>query len=96
MLRRAPHDLGTEVHLTLGFEPPGGTLGVKLAGLFGDVPQQQLHGDLRRLKQILETGEVVRSDASIHRGPHAARPSSASELAAVKVMPRPESRIDVA
>ena len=24
-------------------------------------------GDLRRLKQVLETGEVVRSDASIHR-----------------------------
>jgi uncharacterized membrane protein len=35
----------------------------------------QLQGDLRRLKQVLETGEVVRSDASIHRGPHAAQPS---------------------
>jgi uncharacterized membrane protein len=35
----------------------------------------QIDGDLRRLKQVLETGEVVRSDASIHRGPHPARPS---------------------
>jgi hypothetical protein len=30
--------------------------------------------DLRRLKQVLETGEVVHSDASIHRGLHPARP----------------------
>lgn len=36
----------------------------------------QIEGDLRRLKQVLETGEVVRSDASIHRGPHPARPSA--------------------
>jgi uncharacterized membrane protein len=35
----------------------------------------QIEGDLRRLKQVLETGEVVRSDASIHRGPHPAQPS---------------------
>lgn len=35
----------------------------------------QLDADLRRLKQVLETGEVVRSDASIHRGPHPAQPS---------------------
>jgi hypothetical protein len=30
---------------------------------------------LRELKQIVETGEIVRSDASIHRLPHAAQPS---------------------
>jgi uncharacterized membrane protein len=36
----------------------------------------QVEGDLRRFKQVLETGEVVRSDASIHRGTHPARPSS--------------------
>ncbi len=35
----------------------------------------QIEGDLRRLKQVLETGEVVRSDSSIHRGPHPSRPS---------------------
>lgn len=31
---------------------------------------------LRRMKQILETGEVIRSDASIHAGPHPAQPSN--------------------
>lgn len=35
----------------------------------------EAQGDLRRLKQVLETGEVMRSDASIHKGPHPARPS---------------------
>ncbi|HEY3500447.1 MAG TPA: SRPBCC family protein [Polyangiaceae bacterium] len=84
LLRRAPHDRGTEVHLTLAFEPPGGLIGMKLARLFGEIPEQQLHADLRRLKQILETGEVVRSDASIHRGMHPARPPSKRELDEVK------------
>jgi len=34
----------------------------------------QIKGDLRRLKQVLETGEIMRSDASIHKGPHPAQP----------------------
>ncbi|HET7504768.1 MAG TPA: SRPBCC family protein [Kofleriaceae bacterium] len=52
-------------------------------GLFGARPnpvlaklltRPQIKGDLRRLKQVMETGEVVRSDASIHRGRHPAQP----------------------
>jgi len=31
-------------------------------------------GDLRRFKQLIETGEIVHSDASIHRVMHAAQP----------------------
>ena len=50
--------------------------GFMLAKLFGEEPSQQISSDLRRLKQVLETGEVVRSDASMVPGrPHAARPS---------------------
>ena len=45
------------------------------AKLLGEEPSQQIAGDLRRLKQVLETGEVTHSDASIHRGMHAASPS---------------------
>lgn len=89
LLRRAPRDQGTELHLTLGFEPPGGVIGVKLARLFGEVPEQQLRADLRRLKQILETGEVVRSDASIHRGMHAARPFASDETKSLQAEVRP-------
>jgi hypothetical protein len=36
-------------------------------------------GDLRRIKQILETGEVVVSDASLHTMPHPARPSKGDD-----------------
>jgi uncharacterized membrane protein len=75
-----PRGVGTEVHVELAFEPPGGALGAGLARLFDELPEQWLRNDLRRLKQILETGEVVRSDASVHRGPHPARPPKPNEL----------------
>lgn len=70
----APGDRGTEIHVSLRYHAPGGKLGVALAKLFGEEPTMQIRGDLRRLKQVIETGEVVHSDASIHRGMHAARP----------------------
>jgi len=76
----APDGQGTEVHLELGFEPPLGALGAGIARLFDQVPEIQLKNDLRRLKQILETGEVVHSDASIHRGLHPARPVAPEKL----------------
>lgn len=41
----------------------------------------EVKGDLRRLKQVLETGEVLRSDASAHLKPHPAQPSKDAEPA---------------
>jgi uncharacterized membrane protein len=38
-------------------------------------PGQQVGDDLRRLKQVLETGDVVLSDATAVAGPHPAQPS---------------------
>jgi len=70
----APGDRGTEVHVELRYEPPAGKLGALVAKLFGEEPSMQVSGDLRRFKQVLETGEVMRSDASIHRGMHPAQP----------------------
>jgi uncharacterized membrane protein len=70
----APGGRGTEVIVELRYQPPGGKLGAIIAKLFGEEPTQQVASDLRRLKQVLEVGEVVHSDASIHRGPHPARP----------------------
>jgi uncharacterized membrane protein len=70
----APADQGTEIHVELHYQPPGGKLGALAAKLFGEEPNQQVKGDLRRLKQVLELGEVVHSDASIHRGMHPAQP----------------------
>jgi uncharacterized membrane protein len=71
----APGGRGTEVRVELSYDPPGGVVGATFAKLFGEEPSQQVDGDLRRFKQVLELGEVVHSDASVHRGPHAARPS---------------------
>ena len=72
----APRDRGTEVVVELKYDPPAGVLGAAIAKLFGEEPAQQIAGDLRRLKQVLETGEVVHSDASRARGPHPARPDA--------------------
>jgi uncharacterized membrane protein len=46
------------------YSPPGGALGAAVAKLFGEEPNQQVRDDLRRLKQVLETGEVTRSEGS--------------------------------
>jgi len=70
---------GTEVRVELKYDPPGGAIGAVIAKLFGEEPSQQIAGDLRRLKQVLETGDVVHSDASIHRGLHAAQPAADDE-----------------
>lgn len=72
----APKERGTEVYLDLHYAPPAGRLGVALATLFRREPRQQARDDLRHLKQLLETGQVVHSDASAVRGLHPARPPS--------------------
>ena len=84
--RDAPRGQGTEVRLELVFEPPGGSVGASIARLFAELPEQSMKGDLRRLKQLLETGEIVCSDASIHRGPHPARPPASGKARIVNGM----------
>jgi uncharacterized membrane protein len=61
---KAPGDRGTEIHLEMHYAIPGGPLGVAVAKLFGEEPNQQVRDDLRRFKQVMETGEVVLSDGS--------------------------------
>jgi uncharacterized membrane protein len=56
--QRAPGGRGTEVRVTLAYRPPMGKLGAAIAKLFGEEPQQQLAEDLRRLKSVMETGEI--------------------------------------
>jgi uncharacterized membrane protein len=60
----APGDRGTEVTVELNYVAPAGALGRTVAKVFGEEPEQQVRDDLRRFKQVLETGEVVRSDGS--------------------------------
>jgi uncharacterized membrane protein len=49
----------TEVTVALQYDPPGGKAGAMLAWLAGRSPASELRSDLRRLKQLLETGEVA-------------------------------------
>ena len=76
LFRKAPAGQGTEVTVSLSYDPPAGRLGAAFAKLFGKEPGQEIDGDLRRWKQVMETGEVTHSDASIFDGPHAAQPSA--------------------
>lgn len=69
---RAPGRDATEVRVELELGMPGIPPNATLARLLSG---SQIKGDLRRLKQVLETGEVLVSDASAHRLPHPAQPS---------------------
>jgi uncharacterized membrane protein len=60
----APGGRGTEVHVMLKASMPGGKLGLAVTRFFGAEPHQQLDDNLRRFKQVMETGEVVRSDGA--------------------------------
>jgi uncharacterized membrane protein len=54
-----PGDRGCVVRVAIIYDPPGGFFGSKLAKLFGRSPEQMTGSDLRRFKQIMETGEIA-------------------------------------
>jgi uncharacterized membrane protein len=56
---RLPGEHGTKVKVIMEYRPPAGQLGVAVAKLFGEEPEQILDNDLRRFKQLMETGDVV-------------------------------------
>jgi uncharacterized membrane protein len=70
----APGGRGTEVVVELRYDPPAGKVGQLFAKLFREEPGQQVYDDLRAFKQVLETGEVMVSDATLRDGPHPAHP----------------------
>ena len=57
----APGGRGTIVKVTLDYEPPAGRIGAVLARLFGEEPDRQVREDLRKFKQLMETGEITTS-----------------------------------
>ena len=75
----APGDRGTEVHVDLRYDPPGGAIGALFAKMFGEEPGGQIADDLRRFKQVMEIGEVMLSDATVTEGPHPAQPLGTKE-----------------
>ena len=60
----APGDRGTEIHVDLERDVPGGKLGEMVAKLTGGEPLAKVKDDLRRFKQRVETGEIPRSDST--------------------------------
>ncbi len=57
--REAPGGRGTEVHATIVYRPPGGTAGRLVAKLTQKEPGIQVRRDLKRLKMLLEAGEIA-------------------------------------
>jgi uncharacterized membrane protein len=70
---RAPGGRGTVLRVEIQYCPPAGATGAAVAKLFGEEPAQQVEEDLRRLKQVIETGEILTT-----RGQPAGRPRSTS------------------
>ena len=52
---------GTIVSVAMLYDPPGGAVGKLIAKLFQREPAIQARRDLRRFKQLMETGEIATS-----------------------------------
>jgi len=63
-----PDGSGTDVRVVLSYEPPAGKLGAAMAKLLGEEPSQQVAEDLRRFKQVMDSGDVMAGTK-----PHAGR-----------------------
>ncbi len=64
----------TIVQVELGYVPPAGAMGAIIAKLFGEAPEQSVKDDLRRFKQLMETGEIPTTE-----GQSAGRATSATK-----------------
>ncbi len=72
------------VEMKLGFT--GMAPSTRVAKFFA---KPQIKGDLRRLKQVIETGEVLMSDASQMKLPHPAQPSESPDRESKLFIPNP-------
>jgi len=55
--RPAPGGRGTEVHVSINYEPPDGVLDASIAWFFREEPRIRIEEDLARFKQVVEAGE---------------------------------------
>jgi uncharacterized membrane protein len=68
--RPATGGRGTVVEVTMFYQPPGGKAAAGIAKIFGEEPRMQVREDLRRFKQLAETGEIPTIEGqSSGRGP---------------------------
>lgn len=76
----APGDRGTLLRVHLEYVPVGGSIGTALTRLIGREPQPQMREDLRRLKQMLEAGEIATTEGQ-SAGGSLARPGDGASAA---------------
>lgn len=72
----ASNNRGCVVRVVLSYEAPGGVIGSSIAKLFGEEPEQQIEEDLRRFKQLMETGEIASTEGQPFSGKPSARSAS--------------------
>jgi uncharacterized membrane protein len=71
----APPGRGTYVRLLMSYDPPGGIIGQGIAKLLQREPNIQARRDLRRFKQLMETGEVATNAGPSGRGESVTQPT---------------------
>ena len=59
---------GTNVKVVMEYRPPAGNIGVAVARLFGEEPEQILDNDLRRFKQLMEAGDITSAERAPQPG----------------------------
>ncbi|HSE42294.1 MAG TPA: SRPBCC family protein [Acidobacteriota bacterium] len=64
----APNRFGTEVRVEVNYALAPGKLGAILSKMISEVPEFQLQEDLRRFKQLMETGEIPRTEGQPEGG----------------------------
>ena len=62
LFQDAPGGRGTAVKVHLEYVPPAGSLGTAIARVMGHSPQRVVAETLRRLRQLLETGEIATTE----------------------------------
>lgn len=64
--KSAPANRGTLITARIIYEPPAGPIGKTIARIFGKDPSFLMRQDLRRLKALIETGEIPTTEGQSH------------------------------
>jgi uncharacterized membrane protein len=80
----APGGRGCEIHATIVYDAPAGALGKLIATLFQKEPGQQAKRDLRRLKMLLETGEIATTEYEVGAAPRYKKSDASDEAKAAE------------
>lgn len=65
----APGDEGTEVTVSLEYDPPGGKIGAAIAKLTRDSASSQVYDALHRFKALMEAGGIPTTEGQPAAGP---------------------------